>query len=177
VKIFEVDQPGPQAWKKQRLNELGFGIPEWLRFVPIDFESGTSWWDALLAAGFNRFEPAIVACTGVSLYLTQDAIVEMLHHIAALAPGSTFAMTFVLPLELVESRERAGFEAAIDGARASGTPFVSFFAPTEIVALAHGVGLKEADVVTGAALYQRYFVERSDGLRPGNSEQFLVATT
>src|SRR6201984_925767 len=41
--VFEVDQPGPQAWKRQRLIELSFGIPEWLRLVPVDFETGTSW--------------------------------------------------------------------------------------------------------------------------------------
>src|SRR3981189_2258193 len=28
--VFEVDPPGPQAWKRRRLIELGFGIPEWL---------------------------------------------------------------------------------------------------------------------------------------------------
>ena len=38
--VFEVDRPGPQAWKRQRLIELGFGIPEWLRFVPLDLEAG-----------------------------------------------------------------------------------------------------------------------------------------
>jgi methyltransferase (TIGR00027 family) len=44
LKVFEVDQPGPHAWKRQRLIELGFGIPEWLRLVPVDFEVGRSWW-------------------------------------------------------------------------------------------------------------------------------------
>src|SRR5216683_6329571 len=38
LRVFEVDQPGPQAWKRERLLELGFGIPEWLRLVPVDFE-------------------------------------------------------------------------------------------------------------------------------------------
>src|SRR6188472_41476 len=46
--VFEVDQPGPQAWKRQRLIELGLGIPEWLRFVPVDFEAGSAWWDELV---------------------------------------------------------------------------------------------------------------------------------
>ena len=40
LRLFEIDKPGPQAWKRQRLIELGFGIPEWLRFVPVDFEAG-----------------------------------------------------------------------------------------------------------------------------------------
>jgi methyltransferase (TIGR00027 family) len=40
LRVFEIDQPGPQAWKRQRLIELGFGVPDWLRFVPVDFEAG-----------------------------------------------------------------------------------------------------------------------------------------
>lgn len=41
--LFEVDQAGPQAWKRQRLIELGFGIPKGLRLVPADFEADQSW--------------------------------------------------------------------------------------------------------------------------------------
>src|ERR1700730_7579826 len=47
LRVFEVDQPGHQAWKRQRLIELGFGVPEWLRLVPVDFEAGGSWWEQL----------------------------------------------------------------------------------------------------------------------------------
>src|SRR4051812_40854044 len=43
--VFEIDQPGPQIWKRQRLVELGLGIPPYLRFVPVNFEAGDSWWD------------------------------------------------------------------------------------------------------------------------------------
>ena len=65
LRIFEVDQPGTQAWKRRRLVELGFGVPDWLRLVPIDFETGESWWDGLVAAGFDPDRPAVVASTGV----------------------------------------------------------------------------------------------------------------
>src|SRR3981081_2869471 len=53
LRVFEIDQPGPQAWKRQRLIELGLGVPEWLRLVPVDFEAGGSWWEELAAAGFD----------------------------------------------------------------------------------------------------------------------------
>src|SRR5579863_4538432 len=67
LRVFEVDQPGPQAWKRRRLAETGLGIPERLRLVPVDFEQGESWWDAILAAGFDSSRPAVVASTGVSM--------------------------------------------------------------------------------------------------------------
>src|SRR5512146_732607 len=94
LQLFEIDQPGPQAWKRQRLVDLGFGIPSFLRLVPVDFEAGAQWWDRLVASGFDPGRPAVVASTGVSMYLTKDAVAATLRQVAALAPGSTLAMTF-----------------------------------------------------------------------------------
>lgn len=176
LKVFEVDQPGPQAWKRRRLIELGFGIPEWLRLVPVDFEAGGSWWEQLETAGFDAGQPAVVASTGVSMYLTDDAIAATLRQIAVLAPGSTLAMTFILPLEFAEPEERPGFEAAEQGARAAGTPFISFFTPPEMLALAREAGFRQVQHVLAATLTECYFAGRADGLRPG-SEALLVATT
>jgi len=176
--VFEVDPPGPQAWKRRRLIELGFGIPEWLRLVPVDFEAGDAWWQRLAAAGFDSGRPAIVASTGVSMYLTKDAIAATLRQIAALAPGSMLAMTFLLPLELADPEVRPGLQLAEKGARASGTPFISFFTPTEMLALAREAGFREVQHVSAATLAQRYFAGRTDGFRPpNNSEELLVAMT
>ena len=177
LKLFEVDQPGPQAWKRKRLIELGLGIPNWLQLVPVDFEAGGSWLERLKSVGFDAGKPAIVASTGVSMYLTKDAIEATLRQIAVLAPGSTLAMTFILPLELAEPDERPGYEAAVKGARASGTPFISFFTPPQMTALARGAGFSEVQHVSALTLTQRYFAGREDGLRPGSSEALLVAST
>jgi methyltransferase (TIGR00027 family) len=177
LRVFEVDQPGPQAWKRQRLIELGFGIPEWLRLVPVDFEAAASWWGRLAAAGFDASRPAVVASTGVTLYLTKDAIAATLRQIATLAPGSTLAMTFILPLELLDPDDRPQQQAVQKSARAAGTPFVSFFSPPEMLALARDAGFTQAQHVSTADLVQRYFTGRTDGLRPSSGEAFLVATT
>jgi methyltransferase (TIGR00027 family) len=178
LRVFEIDQPRTQAWKRQRLIELGFGIPEWLRFVPVDFEAGENWRERVAAAGFDAGRPAVVACAGVSMYLTRDAVAAMLREIAALAPGSTLVLTFLLPFELAEPEVRPGLEASARGARASGTPFVSFFTPEAMLALARDAGFKESRHVSAADLAQRYFAGRSDGLRPPrNAEELLVATT
>jgi methyltransferase (TIGR00027 family) len=176
--IFEVDRPGPQAWKRQRLIELGFGIAPYLRLVPVDFEAGGAWLQGLASAGFDAGRPAVVASTGVSMYLTKDAVAATLRQVASLAPGSAFAMTFLLPLELADPELRPGLERAVQGARASGTPFLSFFAPAEILALARDAGFRDVAHVPAAVLTQRYFAGRSDGLRPpDNAEELLVART
>ena len=178
LRVFEVDQPGPQAWKRDRLIELGYGIPEWLRLVSVNFEAGDSWWERLAESGFDASRPAIVASTGVSMYLTKDAIAATLRQVAALAPRSTLAMTFLLPLELADSEVRPGLELAEKGARASGTPFISFFTPPEILTLAREAGFREVQHVSAASLTQRYFASRTDGLRPpNNAEELLVANT
>lgn len=175
--VFEVDQPNPQAWKRQRLMALGFGIPDWLRFVPVDFEARESWQDALVAAGFDTRQPAIVVSTGVSMYLTREANAATLRQVAGLAPGSMLAMTFLLPLEMAAPEVRPGLEMAEKGARASGTPFLSFFTPPEMLALARENGFRGAQHVSATELTQRYFSGRPDGLRPpGNAEELLVAT-
>ena len=176
--VFEIDQPGPQAWKRQRLIDLGFGIPPFLRLVPVDFEAGDAWWERLATTGFDFGRPAVVASAGVSMYLTKDAITATLRKVAALASGSTFVMSFLLPIELLEPEVRFGMERAIEGARASGTPFISFFKPAEMLTMARDTGFKEVRHVSAAALAQRYFAGRTDGLRPpNNSEELLIATT
>jgi methyltransferase (TIGR00027 family) len=161
LRIFEVDQPGPQAWKRQRLIELGFGIPEWLRLVPVDFEAGDLWSDRLAAAGVDPRRPAGVACAGVSMYLTKDAIAATLRQVASLAPGSIFAMTFMLP----------------QAPASAGRPFISHFTPPEMLALAREAGLGKVRHLSGASLAQHYLGGRSDGLWRASAEEMLVAIT
>jgi O-methyltransferase involved in polyketide biosynthesis len=112
------------------------------------------------------------------MYLTKDAIMATLRHVAALAPGSTLAMSFLLPIELADPEVRPGIERAAEGARANGTPFISFFTPAEMLTLARDAGFREVQHVSAAALAERYFVGRTDGLRPpNNTEELLIATT
>jgi methyltransferase (TIGR00027 family) len=177
LKVFEIDQPGPQAWKCQRLVECGFGVPAFLKLVSVDFEAGEKWLERLTSSGFALTQPSVLASTGVSMYLTREAITSMLRQIATLAPGSTFAMSFMLPIEMNEPEIRPGVERAAAGARAAGTPFISFFMPEEVLTLAREAGFRDVRHVSSASLAERYFANRTDGLRPPyNSEELLVAT-
>ncbi|WP_043262785.1 class I SAM-dependent methyltransferase [Streptomyces sp. CT34] len=177
LRVFEVDQPGTQAWKRRRLVALGYGIPDWLRLVPVDFEAHEDWLTKLAAAGFDSSRPAVIVSTGVTMYLTKDTTMTTLHQIAGLAPGSTLAMTFLLPPELLDDADRPGLRASKDGAQASGTPFISFYTPTEMLAAARDAGFADVRHVSGHALAERYFADRTDGLRPSTGEDVLLAAT
>jgi methyltransferase (TIGR00027 family) len=177
LQVFELDRPGPQAWKRRRLASLGYGMPAWLHLVPSDFETGESWWQQLAEAGFDPIKPAVVASTGVTMYLTKAATLTMLRQLGRLAPGSTLAMTFQLPTELLDAADRPGREATVRGARSSGTPFISFYSPAEMLAAARGAGFADARHVPLAALGDRYFAGRPDGLRPPTGQDLLIAGT
>ena len=82
------------------------------------------------------------------------------------------------PLELAAPAVRPALEMAARGAHASGTPFVSFFTPARILALAIEAGFGNAYHVCADDLANRYFAGRTDGLRPPrNAEELLIATT
>jgi O-methyltransferase involved in polyketide biosynthesis len=112
------------------------------------------------------------------MYLTSESNAAMLRQVAALAPGSTLVLSFMLPIELADAEVRPGIERAAAGARANGTPFISFFTPAEILALARDASFAHVQHVSAESLAQRYFANRTDGLRPPkNSEELLVATS
>lgn len=176
MQVFEVEQPGTQAWKQARLAELGLAPPSWLHFVPVDFANGESWLERLTAAGFDRTQSVVASSTGVIMYLTRDAITQMFRDVASLS-NATFACSFLLPVELIAEDERRGMEMAKQGAAAAGTPFRSFFDRESIVKLALEAGFATARVVTSQDLNATYFANRPDGLRTGTGEEILVATT
>lgn len=178
LRIFELDQPAAQEWKRRRLVETGLGVAPGLRLDPVDFEAGDDWWQRLIGSGFDPGQPAVVSCTGVSMYLTRATIMDTLRQMAALAPSSTLAMSFLLPIEMLDADVRVGVERAAASARADATPWISFFMPDEMLRLARDAGFARARHVSAATLAQRYFAGRTDGLRPpDNFEELLVATT
>jgi methyltransferase (TIGR00027 family) len=177
LQIFEVDQPGPQAWKRQRLIELGYGIAERLHLVPVDFEIDDAWVVHLTAAGFDATKPAVVAAAGVSMYLTEDAIVSTLQQVASLAPGSTFVMTFLLPPQPVKRNKSTERSKREQPTRSNRKPFISFFTPQKMLDMARKAGFREARHLSGATLTQRYLSDRLDSLPQSSAEEMLVATT
>ena len=109
------------------------------------------------------------------MYISKQATAATLRRLAAMGPDSIVAMTFMLPFELVDEADRAGLEAAARGARASGTPWISFYEPDEIVTLAREAGFTDARHVPTAEVAERYLSGRSDGLTAASGEGILLA--
>lgn len=177
VEVFEIDQPGPQAWKRRRLDELGYGVPDHLHLVPVDFEADDDWWAALRQAGFDANATTLVSSSGVSMYITREATIATLQRLAGLAPGSVLVMTFILPFDLVDEADRAGLEGAARGAQASGTPWISFYTPDDVVSLARHAGFRDVRYVPTHEVAERYLAGRTDGLRASGGEGILLART
>jgi methyltransferase (TIGR00027 family) len=176
LRIFEVDQPGTQQWKRRRLTEIGHPPGENLHFVPVDFEKGETFPEALRANGFDAHSPAVLSSTGVSMYLTREATETTLQQVAAFAAGSVLAMTFMLPVDLVDAAERPMQESVEAAAAKSGTPFISHYTPAEMIEICRAAGFSAAQHVSPDELTARYFTGRSDGLRPPTAEQLIFAT-
>jgi methyltransferase (TIGR00027 family) len=177
LQVFEVDRPDAQMWKKQRLMELGYGVPAGLHFVPVDFEAGDSWLSRLVEDSFDAARPAVIASTGVSMYLTREAIQSTLEQAASVAEGSSFAMTFLLPGESAKrSRPSRGQGGKTAAARRRG-PFISFFTPDEMLTMARAAGFKKAQHFSGIELTERYFPAGWNGIPRSSAEEMLVATT
>ncbi len=72
LRVFEVDHPATQAWKRQRLEESGIPLADTVTFVPVDFEHERLM-DRLVASGFDASAPAFCSWLGVLPYLTREA--------------------------------------------------------------------------------------------------------
>ena len=165
--VFEVDDPPMQAWKRQRIGELGLSVPEALHYVPCDFET-MSIADALEHASFDPEAPVFVSWLGVTQYLTKDAIAETLRWVSTLPSPSEIVFTFVLPTAEAETWK----QNALEGVR-----FETFFTTDEITALVNQAGLTVVELLTADEANRRYFANRTDNLRASASELLVVAGT
>jgi methyltransferase (TIGR00027 family) len=132
VRVFEVDHPGSQAWKRRRLLELEITIPDNLVFAPVDFEQQTLR-HGLESAGFDFSRPAVFSWIGVTMYLTLDAIEATLATIAQCSPRTRIVFTYNQPLDAVDELSAAVSSTFMESFAAKwNEPFVSFFRPAQI---------------------------------------------
>jgi methyltransferase (TIGR00027 family) len=164
VRVFEVDFPATQAWKRQLLAEAAIAEPENLTFVPLDLEHKTLA-AGLAETGFDVAKPAFFGWLGVAPYLTLEAFRSTLETIARLPVGTAVSFDYALSPESLGPKHRAVFDGLARRVAESGEPFQLFFEPEELDAEFMRAGFRRFEQLDSAQLNSRYFSGRADGLQ------------
>lgn len=175
LRVFEVDFPATQAWKRERLAEARIAEPASVTYVPLDFERRAL--DAALTeAGFDLERPAFFSWLGVVPYLTRPAFNATIQTIARLPRGSGVCFDYALEPATLSALRRPVFEALSKRVAAAGEPFRLFFTPSALEHTLLESGFSRIQHVDKDALNARYFEGRADGLRlSGESLGQMVA--
>jgi methyltransferase (TIGR00027 family) len=163
LRMFEVDHPATQAWKRERLTEAAIAIPESLTFVPIDFERETLA-AALAAAGFDSKQPAFFTWLGVVPYLTEQAVNATLSFVAGLAGGAHVVFDYGNPPIEAGSEYAARHEALAARVAALGESLKSCFETDALHAKLRALGFREIEDIGPLKMRERYFPERAGAL-------------
>lgn len=165
LRVFEVDFPATQEWKRARLRDAGIIVPDSVVYASCDF-SRESVMDRLVAAGLDPTAPTFVSWLGVTMYLEPPVVlstVDMLRPIVA-APGG-LVFDYFAPTRSYNPILRLALWFLANRVARAGEPFRSKFEPSELVASLRALGCSRADDYDGDALTSRYFARRADHLR------------
>jgi methyltransferase (TIGR00027 family) len=164
LRVFEVDFPATQEWKRELLRQARIDIPESLTYVPLDFEH-----KALAAglgdAGFDSGKSAFFGWLGVVPYLTIDAFRATLNDIARLPAGTGISFDFAFPPDTLTPKRRKVFDTLAHRVAAAGEPFRLFFTAEKLESELHALGFTRIEQVDSERLNNLYFHNRADGLK------------
>jgi methyltransferase (TIGR00027 family) len=164
LRVFEVDHPATQAWKRTRLQELSLATPGNLTFVPVDFEN-QSLVEGLRNSGYRPREPGFVSWLAVTQYLTRAAIFDTLRTVASMAPGTEIIFEYYLPGARLDDEDREILKLYGNWAAAQGEPHLTYFEPAELAAQVKKMGFTEFVDFGPEEADARYCADRRDGLR------------
>jgi methyltransferase (TIGR00027 family) len=174
LRVFEVDHPATQAWKREQLQAASIPIPPTLTFVPIDFE-GQTLADGLRQSGFKANAAAFFSWLGVTPYLTREACLTTLSFIAKMPAGSGVVFDFAIDPALLNAGQRQALDALSARVARYGEPFQLFFDPGKLQDELKGMGFHRTEFLQGKQINERYFKDRTDGLLVRGSLGHLMA--
>ena len=176
LRVFEVDHPATQNWKRERLAAARIQIPASVTYAPIDFEK-QALKDGLAAAGFNAGEITFFSWLGVTPYLTRVAMNSTVEFISAIPKGSGVVFDYALPRASFSWLGRFAFDAMARRVARVGEPFQLFFDPAELVNELRRLGFSKVEDLGADELNERYFKDRADKLRLGGGMGRLMSAS
>ncbi|HEY4355426.1 MAG TPA: class I SAM-dependent methyltransferase [Acidobacteriaceae bacterium] len=164
LKVFEIDHPATQAWKREQLRGADIAIPGSMQFVAVDFER-QSLREELAVAGFDFQQPTVTAWLGVVPYLTSEAFCATTEILGSFPAGSAAVFDYSQPREVLSERERLMLDSLSERVALAGEPFQLFFTPQGLAKELAGAGLEVVEDLGAVDITARYFAGRSDGLQ------------
>ncbi|HTQ14279.1 MAG TPA: class I SAM-dependent methyltransferase [Rhizomicrobium sp.] len=175
LKVYEVDHPASQAYKKEQLAKSGIAVPGNCAFVPVDFMRQTPAGE-LPAAGWNAGQPTFFSWLGVTPYLTREAVLATLSFVAACPRGSGIVFDVSTPDSHVSLRDRVVRMWVVLRNAARSEPTVTRFDPKTLAADAAGLGFSDTGVFAADTVNARYFAGRRDGLAMSRRSALISAS-
>jgi methyltransferase (TIGR00027 family) len=171
IRIYEVDHPATQGWKRERLAEAEIEVPRGLIFVAVDFEQDDVG-EKLVAAGFEEGAPAFFTWLGVVPYLTEEAIDRALEYMASL-PHAEVVFDYMEPPEAFSEELRQIEKARAEQLAKMGERSDSRFEPAEIAAILGAHGFDAIADIDFEEIASR-FGSAVQGLAPGHAGVHVV---
>jgi methyltransferase (TIGR00027 family) len=173
VRVFEVDYPATQGWKRERLKQVGLEVPASLTFAPVDFER-QSLADGLKAAGFQADRPAFFQWLGVVPYLTGEAVSLTLDFIAGV-PESEVVFDYAEPFENYPDDRRADVMATAARAASRGEAWLSLFDPAELSKMLRNKGFGIVEDLGMAEITDQFYGALKQGIVIGPGAHIVRA--
>jgi methyltransferase (TIGR00027 family) len=178
LRVFEVDHPATQAWKRNLLAQSALPHPPSLTYAPVDFECeslpGGSLSDRLAASGFDPTQTTFFAWLGVVPYLTLEAFRSTVRFIAAQPRGSGLVFDYGQPRRVLPPNEQLAHDSLAARVAQAGEPFQLWFTPSE--AACELEDFRAIEDLGADDLNLRYFANRTDQLQlRGNAARILTA--
>ena len=174
LRVFEVDMPATQAWKREMLGRTKIEPPASLTFVPVDFET-QSLPGQLRAAGFREDDPAFFSWLGVTMYLTRDAVMSTLGYVAKRPPGSGITFDYMTPPNRLPWLRRIGFHLVARRVAGAGEPWKTWFDAGQLARELHATGFGRLEDLDGTGINQRYFGGRERRLGGASAGRVMTA--
>jgi methyltransferase (TIGR00027 family) len=174
LRVFEVDHPATQAWKRACLQNAGIPVPASLTFAAIDFETQTLA-GGLGQAGFKADEPAFFSMLGVVIYLTRDAAMGTLKFIASMPSGTEIVFDYGVSPSALSETDRNRHDDVARQVAARGEPWLTYFEPATLAGDLRGIGFTQVEDLGPGEIHDRYFKGRLDDLRLNGVARLLKA--
>lgn len=176
LKVFELDYPATQDWKRRLLDAAKIPIPQCLTFAPIDFETETLK-DRLEQVGFRNDEPAFFSWLGVTMYLTPETVMNTIKSVASsTSAGTQIVFDYIVSPSSLSFLRRLVLDKLTNRMAAREESWQGFFDPLSLPESLRAAGFDHIEDSGPEQINKRFFKNRPDNLKAGPFAHMIKAS-